>query len=245
MHKIMTDNLTEMLPEDIRKALGTSTRPTAEELAADDWDSEFNCSYSADGTKLLDAENFPDEVTVREGTRIICDNVFSFQDYMAEDRPLGSVIPEDERVSFLDKIHLPSSVEHIGDSAFKECGWIKSIGLPKSLLTLRDSAFYGCWELRQASFPASLLSIGDRAFFECFSMEKVRINKGLKAIGAEAFGFCESLREITLPAGLITIGTDAFIGCRKLKKIFVPEDAMDIYMEIFPEEYRKYLKPVK
>ena len=241
----MTDEYKDMLPDDLRDALMTSTAATAEELASDDWDSECNCSYSADGTRLLDAENFPDEVTVREDTKVICDNVFSFQDYMAEDRPLGSDIPEEERVSFLDKIHLPSTVEHIGEGAFKECGWITSIGLPKSLLTIRDEAFYGCWELRQIGFPASLLSIGDRSFFECFSMEKVRINKGLKFIGAEAFGFCESLKEITLPSGLAAIGTDAFIGCKKLKKIFVPEESLEMYREILPEGQRKYLKPVK
>ena len=174
-----------------------------------------------------------------------CDNVFAFQDYMAEDCPLGSEIPEENRVSFLDKIHVPSSVEHIGDSAFKECGWIRSINLPTSLLTIRDNAFYGCWELKQIGMPAKLLSIGDRAFFECFSLEKVRLNKGLNFIGTEAFGFCESLKEITLPQGLVAIGENPFMGCRKLKKIFIPKGTLAMYMEILPESQHRFLKEIQ
>lgn len=240
----MTEAEKDILPDYLRKIIGTGTAATAAERASDDWDNDYNCNYSADGAKLLDAENFPDTVKVREGTRIICDGAFSFQDYMAEDIPAGSDIPEDKRVSFLDKIYLPSSVEHIGDSAFKECGWIRSIRLPKSLLTIRDNAFYSCWELRQIGFPASLQYIGERSFFECFSLEKVRLNKGLRIIGAEAFSFCESLKEISLPAGLLAIGADAFMGCRKLRKIFIPKGTRAMYEEIFPENLLKHLKEI-
>lgn len=240
----MTEEEKDILPDHLRDIIGISTAATAAEKASDDWDNDYNCNYSADGAKLLDAENFPDTVKVREGTRIICDGVFSFQDYMAEDIPVGSDIPEDERVSFLDKIYLPSSVEHIGDSAFKECGWLRSIRLPKSLLTIRDNAFYGCWELRQIGFPASLQYIGERSFFECFSLEKVRLDKGLRVIGAEAFSFCESLKEITLPAGLLAIGADAFLGCRKLKRIFIQKGTREMYEEIFPENLHKHLREI-
>ncbi len=238
-------DIMDIIPEDLRKILKVNTEAPETALKTDDWDSEYNCSYSSDGVYLLDAENFPDVVRVHDGTRIICDKVFSFQDYMAEDYPIGSDIPEDSRVSFLDKIYLPSSVEHIGDSAFKECGWINRIRLPKSLLTIRDNAFYGCWELEQISFPAKLLSIGEQSFFECFSLEKVRLNKGLKIIGAGAFSFCESLEEITLPEGLLAIGPDAFYGCRKLRKIFVPKGKAEIYAEILPKDRRKYIRELK
>ena len=240
----MKDENMQVLPEDLLKILSISTSASQEDLATDDWDSDYNCSYSADGLKLLDAENFPDEVNVREGTRIICDNVFSFQPYMAEDRPIGSEIPEEERVSFLDKIHMPDSLEHIGEAAFKECGWVKRFGLPKSLLTIRDEAFYGCWELEQIGFPASLKAIGERAFFECFSLEKVRLNKGLNFIGTEAFGFCESLKDITLPQGLVAIGENPVMGCRKLKKIVIPKDTLAMYMEILPENQHRFLKEI-
>ena len=238
----MTEEELTLFPEDLREAMAVSTAATDADLSTDDWDSEFNCSYSADGSKLLDAENFPDTVKVREQTKIICDDVFSFKEYMAEDYPIGSEIPEDARVSFLDKIFLPDSVEHIGCRTFKECGWIQRIKLPTSLLTNRDEAFYGCWELKQIGLPASLLSVGERAFFECFSLEKIRVNKGLKVIGAEAFRFCEALKEITLPAGLVAIGSYAFFGCKKLRKINVPAGSSDMYKEILPASFHKYIK---
>lgn len=241
----MQEDAMDILPEDLQELLKTDTAAAAAELACDDWDNEYNCSYSADGTRLLDAENFPGTVKVREGTEIICDNVFSFQDYMAEDRPLGSIVPEDERVSFLDKICLSSSVRHIGSGAFRECGWLKRLRLPKSLLTIGDEAFYGCWELRQIGFPASLRSVGERAFFECFSLEKIRIDKGLQVIGAEAFRFCESLKEITLPEGLLAIGPDAFSDCRKLRKIYVPEGTADMYKDILPSDRHKYIREIR
>ncbi len=240
----MTEEELTLFPEDLRNAMSVSTAASDSDLSTDDWDSEYNCSYSADESKLLDAENFPDTVKVREGTKIICDDVFSFKEYMADDYPIGSEIPEEARVSFLDKIFLPDSVENIGSRAFKECGWIQRVKLPTSLLTIRDEAFYGCWELKQISLPAALLSVGERAFFECFSLEKVRLNKGLKFIGAEAFSFCESLKEITLPAGLIAIGSDAFFGCKKLRKINVPAGSTAMYREILPVSFHKYIKEV-
>ena len=113
-----------MTLEDI---LGVPTAPLPEEFGDDVWDDDNRCSYSADGTRLLDAENFPAEVTVREGCRILCDGVFAFQDYMAEDRKAGEEIPLDERNSFLEKIHLPSTLTHIGRAVFNECGFLEHI----------------------------------------------------------------------------------------------------------------------
>ena len=86
----------------LEEILRVPTAATSQDLADDIWDEDNRLSYSADGEKLLDAENFPSEVTVREGCRILCDGVFAFQDYMAEDRRIGEEIPLDERNSFLD-----------------------------------------------------------------------------------------------------------------------------------------------
>ena len=47
--KHMTEDERNIFPEEVLKALAVSTEATAEDLATDDWDSEFNCSYSADG----------------------------------------------------------------------------------------------------------------------------------------------------------------------------------------------------
>jgi hypothetical protein len=231
-----------MFPEWI-EFLKVDTRPSASDFADDVWDGENCCSYSSDGTKLLDAEVFPDEVHILEGTKIICDGVFAFQDYMAEDRALGEKIPEDERVSVLDKVFIPSTVSHIGREAFRECGWLRSIKLPKDLLVIGEEAFACCWELRGISCPAPLAAIGDGAFDNCVSLSNVRLNKSLKAIGSGAFFACESVEEILLPSSLEFIGDEAFEGTR-LKRIFVAPSGRERIMDMLPDKLRKKVRSV-
>lgn len=179
-----------------------NTVPTPEELARDIWDGENCLSYSADGKRLLDAENFPPEITVQDGCEVICDNVFAFQDYMAG-RRIGEEVPLEERSSYLEKIHLPNSITHIGANAFAECGDLLSVKLPTSLLEIGESAFVDCWQLEKLSMPAKLRSIGPRAFQGCINLYQVRLNKALAVIGEDAFDDCESLETILIPHGML------------------------------------------
>ena len=187
----------------LEEILGVPTVPSPDELANDIWDDDYCCSYSADGTRLLDAENFPAEVAVREGCRVLCDGVFAFQDYMAEDRRLGEDIPLEERNSFLDKIRLPNSVTHIGRSCFAECGYLESVKLPTGLLSIGDDAFSDCWQLEKISLPAQTRIIGERAFQGCINLYQIRLNKELEAVGEEVFDDCESLETILIPVGTL------------------------------------------
>ena len=179
-----------------------NTAATPEELARDIWDSENCLSYSADGKRLLDAENFPGEVSVQEGCEVICDNVFAFQDYMAGLK-IGEEVPLEDRSSYLEKIHLPNTVTHIGANAFAECGELLTIKLPTSLVEIGESAFVDCWQLERVSMPAKLRTIGPRAFQGCVNLYQVKLNKGLEEIGEDAFDDCESLETILIPHGTL------------------------------------------
>ena len=179
-----------------------NTAPTPEELARDIWDGENCLSYSEDGRRLLDAENFPPEVRVQDGCEVICDNVFAFQDYMAG-RKIGEEIPLEERSSYLEKIHLPNTVTHIGANAFAECGELLSIKLPTSLVEIGESAFVDCWQLEKVSMPAKLQRIGPRAFQGCINLYQVKLNKALQEVGEDAFDDCESLETIIIPHGML------------------------------------------
>lgn len=220
----------------------TSAQPSDRE--SDVWDSEGNVNYSEDGRKLLDGENFLAEITVHEGVEVICDQAFAFQDYMAEDVRLGQSVPEEDRVSYLDKIHLPNSVRFIGKEAFRECGQITSIKFPTSLQVISDSAFENCWSLRSVACPSSLRVIGDYAFGECFSLEKVRLNKGLKYIGPYAFFYCESLEEVTIPESVEEIGEDAFRLCKSLKRINVPKGTKQKFAAMITGSMAKKIREV-
>ena len=176
------------------------TAASPEELSQDIWDDDNCCSYSSDGTRLLDAENFPGTVTVKDGCRVICDGVFAFQDYMADVR-LGEEIPLEERNSFLEKIKLPDTITHIGNGAFSECGCLERIRLPKSLLWIGDDAFSDCWQLERITVPAGCRHIGDRAFQGCINMYEIKLGKGVEFIGEDAFDDCEGLESILVPSG--------------------------------------------
>lgn len=183
----------------LQDILSVPTEASPIALASDVWDDAQRCSYSVDGQFLLDAENFPSEITVHPGTKVICDGVFAFKDYMADVRP-GEEIPLEERNSFLEKILLPEGLTHIGEGAFQECGQLERLRLPKGLLYIGPYAFCDCWQLEKISIPASVRYIGDGAFCGCINMETVRLGASLEYIGKDAFKDCESLEEIILPA---------------------------------------------
>lgn len=186
----------------IEEIMAVPTLVPQAELERDVWDEDNRVNYSADGKYLLDAENFPEEVTVKEGCEVICDDVFAFDDYMAF-RKIGEEIPLEERSSFLEKIHLPNSVAFIGDAAFAECGELFSIKLPTGLLKIGASAFMDCWQLEKISLPAKTRVIGPRAFQGCVNLYQVRLNKALEVIGEDAFDDCESLETIIIPHGML------------------------------------------
>lgn len=192
----------------LQQILSVPTAASAEELARDDWDDLNRLSYCADGTKVLDAENFPPEVEIREGCRVICDGVFAFQDYMADTPPAGKEIPLEERSSFLEQIKLPSTITHIGSEAFSECGELVSIKLPASLLYIGEAAFVDCWQLEKITLPKGLRFIGPRAFQGCINLYQIKLGREIEIIGDDAFDDCESLETIIIPHGTL----DKFLG---------------------------------
>ena len=186
----------------LEEILAVPTVASQEELDRDQWDSDNCLSYSADGKRLLDAENFPSEVRVQEGCEVICDEVFAFQDYMAGLR-IGEEVPLEERSSYLEHIHLPNSVTHIGAAAFCECGELLTIKLPTGLLSIGASAFADCWQLEKISLPAKTRILGPGAFQGCINLYQVKLNKALEVIGEDAFDDCESLETIIIPHGTL------------------------------------------
>ena len=185
----------------LEEILAVSTVVPALSRETDVWDGKNCVNYSADGRLLLDAENFPSEVTVREGCEIICDDAFAFQDYMAE-RRIGEEIPLEERNSYLEKIHLPASLTHIGKGAFAECGELLSVKLPAGLLSIGPSAFLDCWQLEKITLPGQLRVIGPGAFQGCINLYRVKMGKAVESIGPDAFSDCESLESIIVPKGM-------------------------------------------
>ena len=129
-------------------------------------------------------------------------------------------------------VHLPSSIEYIGSSAFAEtyCGSFKS-GFGNNLKSIGDYAFSyndnigginlgnqltylgaGAFEytnLSTITIPPTLTEIKDYTFRNCESLGKVQLPEGLQKIGYYAFANT-GIEDIVLPSTLTTIGSSAF-----------------------------------
>ena len=135
-------NIIPVMNEDL------STKRTEEELKEAFVD-EWGVKYSKDGRKLL---RVPGELSgaysVKEGTRIICDNAFSW-------------------CSSLSKIVIPSGVTSIGEGTFSFCDSLSEIVIPSSVTSIGDLAFFRCHSLSEIVIPSSVTSIGKSAFYNC------------------------------------------------------------------------------
>ena len=184
-----------------------STKLTEKELKEALID-EWGAKYSKDGRKLLKVpRELSGAYSVKEGTRIICNNAFW------------------DCSSLLD-IVIPSSVTSIGDSAFSCCSSLSKIVIPSSVTSIGDSAFSFCRSLSDIVIPSSVTSIGGGAFSDCRSLSKIVIPSSVTSIGGCAFLDCSSLSKIVIPSSVTSIGGWAFSGCTSLKYISIPKSVI-------------------
>ena len=185
-----------------------STEITEDELKEAFMD-EWGVKYSKDGRKLL---KVPQELrrgySVKEGTRIICNNAFAG--------------------CSLSNIAIPDSVTAIGDSAFSDCSSLSNIVIPDSVTAIGDGAFWGCSSLPNIVIPNSVTAIGKCAFSDCSSLSKIVIPDSVTDIGEGAFFCCSSLPNIVIPNSVTSIGDSAFEYCSSLSNIVIPDSVTAI-----------------
>jgi len=122
----------------------------------------------------------------------------------------------------LKRINLPSTLEEIGISAFRNCEKLEDIIVPDGLRSLEIWAFSNCKSIQIINIPPNLKTIGQAAFLSCHSLTDIAFSEGLLKISQRAFSFCTSLVSITLPSSLKVIGREAFDGCERLNEIHIP-----------------------
>ena len=195
-----------------------STEVTKEDLE-NAWTDEYGVKYSADRKRLLKAPEELEYYTIREGTKVICNNAFS---------------GDSEYVYFrLKKINIPNSVKKIGSTAFRYCRDLTIINIPKSVSEIGNSTFYGCSGLVSITIPNTVTSIGYRAFWDCSGLGSVTIPNSVTSIGDDAFYGCSGLTSVDIPNSVTSIGKGAFSNCSDLTSITIPNSVTSIGREAF------------
>lgn len=117
-------------------------------------------------------------------------------------------------------VTIPSTVDTIGENAFRSCGGLTSITLGSSVTSIGNSAFSSCGGLTSITLGSGVASIGNSAFSSCNSLTSVNIPDGVTSIGNNAFYSCIGLTSITIGSGVTSIGNNAFKFCSSLNKIY-------------------------
>ena len=210
-----------------------SSEVTEEDLA-DVWTDEYGAKYSMDRERLLYVPHNIKEYSIKQGTKVICDNAFNEPGF--ENNSLEKVIIPDTVTHIgnhafgacfsLQDISLPDSIIHIGDCAFSHCYKI-TFGIPKMVRYIGEGAFWRCLSLNNINIPVTIDCIESDTFRNCNSLTTVTISNAVY-IGSSAFQGCTKLESIVLPDGLKTIGLFAFSGCTSIISIRIPNSVSKI-----------------
>ena len=151
---------------------------------ANAWTDEYGVKYSADRMRLLRVEEKLTSYTIKNGTKVICDESFSWD--------FGN--------RYIKSVTIPNSVIRIGYGAFRCCEVLTQVTLSNSLTEIGERAFSGCVALKEIEIPNTVTQIGEGAFCGCESLYNTNIPNGINIIGSEVFFALTRLRSLRVCA---------------------------------------------
>ncbi len=212
----------------------------------------YSMEYDVTNKRLLRGIIYDKEENhyeVKEGTKVICENVFKDEQF--------------------ESIKLPNSLKIIEEKSFIYCDKLQKINFPEGLLAIKKEAFCGCCNIKTIYIPASVVELGDMAFYNCSSIESfkidsnsnnytfengiifskdkrelilaigslieenIRLPEGLLVINEGAFRNCQILKSIDLPSSIQKLGDFAFDSCINLQNIHLPKGLKSIGSNCF------------
>ena len=184
---------------------------------------KYGAEYSMDGTYLLKVPDYVEEFSIKEGTKIVCDNAFCGS-------KISSLIIPDSVIAIgyqafcqsdITSLVLPDSVQEIGERAFLECFGLSSVAIPKGVTIIHNETFSNCINLESVIFHENISHIGKEAFNGCSKLCSLYLPDNLIEIQESAFMDCTSLKSIKLPSHLKMIMSSCFYGCHNISSIEV------------------------
>ena len=115
----------------------------------------------------------------------------------------------------VSKLHVPSGISDIAESAFAGNAKLSKIYLPSSLRVIRENAFANAIALRSVYIPtgtSSLAYIMEGAFKNCYNLSEfdLKTAEQLSGIGDYAFENTSVFRDLYISASLLMLGSYAF-----------------------------------
>lgn len=135
-------------------------------------------------------------------------------------------------------IILPTSITHIGKSAFENCNRIKNITMPYDLEIIDDKAFAGCNNLDSITLNNTLDSLGQYVFSKCNNLIYIKLPSKLRGIGEGSFYRCENLNSIIIPDSIKHISAGMFSRCINLQRVKLPNMLREIQEYAFAGCFR-------
>lgn len=129
------------------------------------------------GEYLITSHSSKHEITVKDGTKIICEMAF---DELVNKFKYPNVD--------LESVIIPDSVTTIESLAFSSCRNLKSVTMGNGVATIGSSAFENCVKLANVTIPESVTSIGDEAFDGCKALSRAKfMGNAPEAFGKDVF----------------------------------------------------------
>ena len=156
--------------------------------------------------------------------------------------------------AFSGELHLPNSLEHIGEWAFYDAGdFTGELIIPEKITELSGWTFYACFDGNLDL--NNVVKMGVAEFFGCRLTGSLVIPEGTIEIPDRALGgkftnviFPSSLKKIgescdfdvenlVLPEGLVSIGSGSFTFCNHITSVELPSTLQTISKVVFSNCY--------
>lgn len=194
-----------------------------------------NILYSSDGTKMLDILGSPNvifDVKIKEGVKIIGDNIF--QDTKITEIDIPDSVEEIGNGAFygvpLKKIHFGKNLKKIGTECFRECDQIIEMNIPESIESFGDKCFmhlskWGSEESNTRILDLSnchnIVNIG-KSSFDSVGFEEIILPENPKFRSLiNTFSFSKNLKKVIIPEG-IKLLCQTFYCCENLEETNLP-----------------------